>query len=204
MITPLLANEITQSGKEVITLKHAFRVNGLVDIYFYGNTLFELKKKVYHKFKTPEEQIKKAFEIVENQEKAAPFKKTAKGRITYKEFNNRKRDAQPSAEYYAWRNNKSIVEDHLYFIQMGINVKIGRSINPEKRMSELKTGSPHELKILLIVKNHGHLEKKIHIAFKVWRKEGEWFHLSTQIKNFIEYLKEDGKLEGKRSYICES
>ena len=68
----------------------------------------------------------------------------------------------------------------LYIIQSRVTgaVKVGRSDNPERRLSQLQTGCPHSLKIILIVENGGTLEKHVHdllIKYKTRNHGGEWF-----------------------------
>jgi hypothetical protein len=81
---------------------------------------------------------------------------------------------------------------HLYIIQSSKNgsFKIGRSNNPEKRISQLQTGSPYKLKIILVLKNMGYLEKSIHRNILTGNKRscrGEWFdfELSSYIPDNI-------------------
>jgi hypothetical protein len=189
MITPTLANEIRALGKEVITLKHAFRVDGVIDIWFNGKTLFDIKKNKYLKFQSTKDQLHEAFKLLENTEAKDAFKKLPSGRMSYKEFSNRGRDSNPIAEYYLWQNDKSKSEDFLYIFKSGFNVKIGRSVDPKKRIKEIQTGCASKLTIALLIPNKGHLERGLHKAFSEWRREGEWFFYSEQIKNFILYVK---------------
>ena len=69
---------------------------------------------------------------------------------------------------------------NLYFIQMNKTgaIKIGRSSNVERRLSELQVGSPHRLRVLMIVPNQGGIEKSLHrrLAHHQLRVgKGEWF-----------------------------
>ena len=68
---------------------------------------------------------------------------------------------------------------HLYIIQSDKtgDFKIGRSKNPQRRLKQLQTGSPHRLKLLLIVENQGTIEKKLHRRLQKYRsrRNGEWF-----------------------------
>ena len=68
---------------------------------------------------------------------------------------------------------------HLYIIQSDKtgDIKIGRSKNPKQRLKQLQTGSPHKLKLLLIVENRGDLEKNLHQRLRQYRnrRNGEWF-----------------------------
>lgn len=69
---------------------------------------------------------------------------------------------------------------HLYFIQSAVTgaIKIGRSKHPKKRLRQLQTGSPHKLRILLVIEHNGHREKILHQRLKHHRiryGRGEWF-----------------------------
>lgn len=81
---------------------------------------------------------------------------------------------------------------HLYIIQSSNNgnFKIGRSKDPKKRLSQLQTGSPYELKLILVLENMGHLEKRIHSEIMMRNKrkcKGEWFDfdLSAMMPSFL-------------------
>tara|TARA_B100001094_G_C18024945_1_gene717072 strand:- start:500 stop:787 length:288 start_codon:yes stop_codon:yes gene_type:complete len=67
--------------------------------------------------------------------------------------------------------------DHLYFIQSDKTgmIKIGRSLNPQKRLKQLQTGNPNNLKIIYVFKKQGHLETYLHQYLDKWRCKGEWF-----------------------------
>ena len=67
----------------------------------------------------------------------------------------------------------------LYIIQskMTGDFKVGKSKNPVKRLKQLQTGSPYELKLILTLKEQGHKEKYIHKYIMTSNKrkcKGEW------------------------------
>lgn len=70
--------------------------------------------------------------------------------------------------------------EHLYLIQMdrtGV-IKIGRSSNPEKRLKQLQTSCPYELRIILVLQGEGHRERDFHRRLRRYntrRYQGEWF-----------------------------
>jgi hypothetical protein len=67
---------------------------------------------------------------------------------------------------------------HLYLIQSGTgSFKIGRSDNPKKRLSQLQTGNPEPLKLILILENKGGLELSLHRKLAHGKTKGgeEWF-----------------------------
>jgi len=68
----------------------------------------------------------------------------------------------------------------LYIIQSKAtgDFKIGKSKDPIRRLKQLQTGSPYELKLILTLKGQGYKEKIIHrhIMMRNKRKcKGEWF-----------------------------
>lgn len=72
-------------------------------------------------------------------------------------------------------------EAQLYVIgQRGSSiVKIGRSIDPEKRVAEIQRMSPLPLEVLW-AHTGGHLEAKLHGRFAHLRTHGEWFDFGDQ------------------------
>ena len=70
---------------------------------------------------------------------------------------------------------------HLYIIQSRTTgaVKIGRSDDPDRRLRQLQTGCPHTLRIILEVRDGGHLESYVHQSMRRHRtrhdRGGEWF-----------------------------
>jgi hypothetical protein len=56
-------------------------------------------------------------------------------------------------------------------------VKIGRSLNPEKRLRAIKNGNPDILKLLGIINDDREIE--LHQRFAEYRTSGEWFSLGA-------------------------
>jgi len=83
--------------------------------------------------------------------------------------------------------NRNILE-HIYFIKSenGL-VKIGRTSHLLNRLSSLKNSSP--CKISLIYSENGGLkkEKELHTLFKKYHHHGEWFKLSKEILDYIDF-----------------
>lgn len=198
-ITPEFANEIKLKGFDVVTLGHAYRINGVIDVWFNGRTLFNKKKNEYLKFDSREKLVSTAIYLADQLGKHEAFSKTKKGGMTYQEFKHK--ESNPIAEYYHWDKDTQLSEKHLYFIKSGVHVKIGVSLNPKKRLLELRTGTPEQPKILLVVKNKGHMEKILHKCFSQWRvrSNGEWFMLSQQIQDFIVYVRGGAVLEKNKT-----
>lgn len=73
-------------GVEITELSHAYRINGVVDIYKSSLTVYEIPQNKYHKPDNPTQMFALAIELVKKHPKREPFKKTAKGRVSYQEF----------------------------------------------------------------------------------------------------------------------
>lgn len=77
--------------------------------------------------------------------------------------------------------------DYIYIIRQGDTrlFKIGVSNNPERRLKNLQTGNPHDLKILkqfrCDVPAYG-AERIIHAHLKDMHARGEWFDIPTDDK----------------------
>jgi len=59
------------------------------------------------------------------------------------------------------------------------DIKVGRSSNVPKRLSQVQTGCPHKLRVLLVGENLGSQERRIHQTLRMYRcryGKGEWFH----------------------------
>lgn len=69
----------------------------------------------------------------------------------------------------------------VYFIatEPGIShlVKIGRTIDLQVRLDQLRNGSPVPLYLLACVRNYGRTEDAMHNTFADLRAHGEWFDL---------------------------
>ena len=86
----------------------------------------------------------------------------------------------------------------IYFItQSDEFVKIGVSNNPEERLAQLQTGNPNKLKIWFCIPGGLDEEVRLHSFFRCVRAEGEWFNLTSGMKqelcNLITVF--DGDLE---------
>jgi hypothetical protein len=73
-----------------------------------------------------------------------------------------------------------MIDKYLYVIQSEDSdyIKIGRTNNPKKRLSDLQSGNPNKLSYLILLKGKGYLEKSIHEDLKSYRVRGEWFKKS--------------------------
>ncbi len=86
------------------------------------------------------------------------------------------------------RIRKACSEDSfLYFIE-AVNsgfIKIGRSVNPERRLEQLSTGSPNQLTIIGKISGGSALEAELHTRFDAQRERGEWFKVTRELRDFI-------------------
>lgn len=86
-----------------------------------------------------------------------------------------------------WWENVELVnrsDDHLYFLVHNDTVKIGRTKNPEKRISQLST-SLYAKHTMIVSYCMGFMEKELHKLFKDYAYRGEWFELNNDIMEFI-------------------
>jgi hypothetical protein len=97
-------------------------------------------------------------------------------------------------------------EGIVYFIldTYSNSVKIGHTTikGLEKRILNLQTGTPYELKILGLLWGDKKIEKSIHKEFKESHIRGEWFYYTEKLHKFIEDNWEFSIIESmeKKSY----
>ncbi len=81
--------KLTSLGFDIVVLKHCYRINGCVDLWFNRKTLFDKTASKYMNFDNKEELFNTAVKLAGEYGKHEPFKKTAKGNMTYQEFKYR-------------------------------------------------------------------------------------------------------------------
>ena len=79
---------------------------------------------------------------------------------------------------------------YVYFITDGDYVKIGKSENPNARLTEVQCGNPHELKIahkIMCNNSESAFDLERHLQSKYWdfHVRGEWFR-ADKVLNFID------------------
>jgi hypothetical protein len=79
---------------------------------------------------------------------------------------------------------------YIYFIQQGALVKIGRTVDVNKRLKTLQTGNSRGFNVLAAVPAHAVIESAIHARFKHLHEQGEWFRLDADLSAFIERAKQ--------------
>lgn len=73
----------------------------------------------------------------------------------------------------------------VYFIGSGSAIKIGRSVNPRKRLASLQTAHHDKLELLAVMPGDTHTEANLHLMFAAYRLNGEWFRDCEEIRNYI-------------------
>ena len=84
-------------------------------------------------------------------------------------------------------NDSSNKNTFIYFVR-GVNsdmVKIGKSKNPLKRLSQLQMGTHELLYIDAMISLNDKYEKIIHKYFEKEHASNEWFFLSDRLNDFI-------------------
>jgi hypothetical protein len=78
--------------------------------------------------------------------------------------------------------------DHLYFIESDNYIKIGRTKNTKKRISQIQISIPEKLKYNTIIYNKGCYEFDLHYIFNYLNVSGEWFYKHNDIYEYIDLL----------------
>lgn len=89
------------------------------------------------------------------------------------------RDLQPRL-LSPWRASCRV-----YFIQDGGMIKIGISLNPNSRLSQLQRSAARPLTLLGHIAGDRDLEQAIHEKFKRQRVRGEWFKATRAVRTFV-------------------
>jgi hypothetical protein len=66
---------------------------------------------------------------------------------------------------------------HLYFIQVGEYIKIGRTDDVNKRLKQLEAMNPYDVELIEFIEGAGELEHSLHDQFKDRLHRGEWFRI---------------------------
>jgi hypothetical protein len=77
-------------------------------------------------------------------------------------------------------------ESVIYFIACGDDlIKIGHTTNLRSRVRSLRTATPKELSVLLVIPGTRDDEQELHRRFSAHRAGREWFYRSDAILEFI-------------------
>lgn len=85
------------------------------------------------------------------------------------------------------------MKSFVYFISNGVNIKIGKANDVQKRMKMLQTGSSLPLELLGYIgfdseQEARKMESDLHHEFSEYRTQGEWFSLSRmQAIDILDY-----------------
>lgn len=104
-----------------------------------------------------------------------------------------------ASTYYRWReqelmkHRRVVTSGYIYFVQQVSGsrtlVKIGRSVDPIKRIRQLRTSAPYGLRVLGVMPCMDDVasEKLIHQKFKSLRisNRNEWFRMSVPLLLYI-------------------
>jgi len=77
----------------------------------------------------------------------------------------------------------------VYFIRHAGHIKIGKSVDPWKRLASLQTAHHDSLEMLAIMPGSDDLEAGLHRAFGEFMERGEWFKENERLLAFIENVK---------------
>lgn len=87
-------------------------------------------------------------------------------------------------------------EGIVYLLKSGPHYKIGKSVNFEKRLTQIKLQLPHAVEVIHVIRaaDHSRAESHWHRRFAARRLNGEWFELSeaevAEFKSVLEMLLE--------------
>jgi DNA-binding XRE family transcriptional regulator len=74
----------------------------------------------------------------------------------------------------------------IYFLKANDRIKIGYTHDPADRISQIKTSSPYELEVVLLIDGNRDEERELHDRFRDLRRFGEWFQFDEPLRNYIE------------------
>jgi hypothetical protein len=86
-----------------------------------------------------------------------------------------------------WAPQETVEPDgYVYIVKAAGRVKIGFSTDPVQRFSEINTGCPFPVQVLLIMRGKRSDEQQLHHRFHRSRRHNEWFDPSPALLRFIE------------------
>ena len=87
--------------------------------------------------------------------------------------------------FIQWDNFNEFNNGFVYLAKNTVtnDLKIGYSVNPKNRISNLNTSSPNLIKLLSFKRGTMIDERKLHLKYKSMRKNGEWFSYNQNIIN---------------------
>ena len=112
-----------------------------------------------------------------------------------------------------WENGINDLSSHqdlapfVYYIQSGPLVKIGTSVEPEKRADQLRRGGKalrpsvglaEDPRLIAYHQGSAHDERNLHHRFKHLRDQGEWFWLDAELAAHIQEAQQAQSLQEYR------
>lgn len=73
----------------------------------------------------------------------------------------------------------------VYFVQVADFVKIGHSQEWKRRIANIQTASPFDVRLLHIEVNLPTFETSMHAKFRKFHHRGEWFHAHPDLLAFV-------------------
>lgn len=100
--------ELKKADIEVVELKHAYRLNGVVDVWkgFWGYMTFEIPVNEYKKHEDLRTSFVYAEEAVKRHEKRPAFKRLPTGNISMQEYRHNKNNLYYKAAQEAKKESK--------------------------------------------------------------------------------------------------
>ncbi len=191
----LFQNENKDLVKEIYSMDHAMRLNGVVDIYKQGFCVYDRCKNIYHKFEKIADVLLMAKKVLSENPQRPRHDSKVNGKITLKTLKKivASSDFRPENDHWKVHAEK-ISDDHLYFASDGLGrIKIGRSKNPKHRIKGINTGNASDVQLLMIIRNKGCLETIMHNCFSDVRIKGEWFSYSERFDDFMEHVRKNNQ-----------
>ena len=102
-------------------------------------------------------------------------------------------DNREDDRYLTARLEEWLGEELVYFISCGDFVKIGVSVDPNKRLQNLQTANPFKLKLLATTRGGYFLESHLHTQFEFLHHRNEWFRLEGELKTYVDDISDCGK-----------
>lgn len=103
------------------------------------------------------------------------------------EINCRCQSLQKDMMEWRWRPRAKMKakEGYVYFVEGGGLIKIGFSIDPQRRLAAMMIGCPVTLTLLGTLRGNEATERRLHAKFSRFRVRYEWFEDAPKIREFI-------------------
>jgi hypothetical protein len=74
---------------------------------------------------------------------------------------------------------------YVYFVRMGVTVKIGHTMDVRSRLKTIQTACPGEIHLAGFVPGSPEVERDFHRQFRQYRTHGEWFTIQGTLATFL-------------------